>query len=69
MELLCPTQRSTRRQRGGGEDRVLRPALIAIALCIISASHCALFVDDTLPLPGLLEVHDLDDLKGNLVKV
>lgn len=43
--------------------------LIAIAMYIISLSLYALFVDDTLPLPRWLEVHDLEDLKGNLVSV
>jgi uncharacterized membrane protein YqhA len=43
--------------------------LIAIALYIISAGLYALFVDDTLPLPRWLEVHDLEDLKANLISV
>ena len=29
----------------------------------------ALFVDDTLPLPHWLEIHDLDDLKAKLISV
>jgi uncharacterized membrane protein YqhA len=43
--------------------------LIAIAIYIISLGLYALFVDDTLPLPRWLQVHDLEDLKGNLVSV
>lgn len=43
--------------------------LIAIAVYIISVGLYALFVDDTLPLPRWLKVHNLDDLKGNLVSV
>ncbi len=43
--------------------------LIAIAVYIISLSLYALFVDDTLPLPRWLEVHNLDDLKNNLMSV
>ncbi len=43
--------------------------LIAIAVYIISLGLYSLFVDDTLPLPSWLEVHDLEDLKGNLVSV
>jgi uncharacterized membrane protein YqhA len=43
--------------------------LIAIAAYIISLSLYALFVDDTLPLPRWLQVHDLEDLKANLVSV
>jgi uncharacterized membrane protein YqhA len=43
--------------------------LIAIAVYIISLGLYSLFVDDTLPLPPWLEVHDLEDLKGNLVSV
>jgi uncharacterized membrane protein YqhA len=43
--------------------------LIAIAVYIISLSLYALFIDDTLPLPRWLEIHNLDDLKNNLVSV
>jgi len=43
--------------------------LIAIALYIISVGIFTLFIDDSLPLPQWLEVHNLDDLKANLVNV
>jgi uncharacterized membrane protein YqhA len=43
--------------------------LIAIALYIVSVGLYALFIDDTLPLPRWLGVHDLEDLKGNLISV
>ena len=43
--------------------------LIAIALYITSVGLYALFIDDSLPLPRWLEVHNLDDLKTNLVSV
>jgi uncharacterized membrane protein YqhA len=43
--------------------------LIAVALYIISVGLYALFVDDTLPLPRWLEIHDLEDLKGHLISV
>jgi uncharacterized membrane protein YqhA len=43
--------------------------LIAIAAYITSLGLYALFVDDTLPLPRWLQVHDLEDLKKNLVSV
>ena len=43
--------------------------LIAIAVYIISLGLYSLFIDDTLPMPRWLEVHDLEDLKGNLVSV
>ena len=43
--------------------------LIAIAVYIISLGLYSLFIDDTLPLPRWLEVHNLDDLKGNLVSL
>jgi uncharacterized membrane protein YqhA len=43
--------------------------LIAIAVYIIGLSLYALFVDDTLPLPRWLAIHNLDDLKNNLVSV
>lgn len=43
--------------------------LIGIAVYIISIGLYSLFVDDKLPLPTWLEVHNLEDLKGNLVSV
>ena len=43
--------------------------LIGIALYSTSLGMYALFVDSTLPLPRWLAVHDLDDLKNNLVSV
>jgi uncharacterized membrane protein YqhA len=43
--------------------------LIAIAVYIISIGLYSLFIDDKLPLPRWLEVHNLEDLKGNLVSV
>ena len=43
--------------------------LIAIAVYIISLGLYSLFINDTLPLPRWLEVHNLDDLKGNLVSL
>ena len=43
--------------------------LIAIAVYIISLGLYTLFVDDALPLPRWLQIHDLDDLKNNLVSV
>lgn len=38
-------------------------------MIIISLGLYSLFSDDTLPLPRWLEVHSLDDLKGNLVSL
>ena len=43
--------------------------LIAIAVYIMSLGLYSLFIDDTLPLPRWLEVHNLDDLKGNLISL
>jgi uncharacterized membrane protein YqhA len=43
--------------------------LIATALYIIALGLYELFIDDTLPLPAWLEVHDLDDLKSKLISV
>jgi uncharacterized membrane protein YqhA len=43
--------------------------LIAIVAYIICLGLYSLFVDDTLPVPRWLEIHDLDDLKNNLVSV
>jgi uncharacterized membrane protein YqhA len=43
--------------------------LIAIAAYITSLGFYVLFVDDTLARPRWLEIHDLDDLKNNLVSV
>ena len=38
-------------------------------MLIIALGLYALFVDDTLPLPHWLEIHDLDDLKAKLLSV
>ena len=43
--------------------------LIAIVAYIISLGLYALFIDDSLPLPRWLQIHDLDDLKNHLVSV
>jgi uncharacterized membrane protein YqhA len=43
--------------------------LLATALYVISAGLFELFIDDALPLPSWLEIHDLDDLKDKLIKV
>jgi uncharacterized membrane protein YqhA len=43
--------------------------LIAVAVYITSLGLYALFVDNTLPLRRWLEIHDLEDLKSNLVSV
>jgi len=43
--------------------------LIAIACYIISLGLYSLFVDARLPLPRWLEVHDLEDLKANLISI
>jgi uncharacterized membrane protein YqhA len=43
--------------------------LIAIAVYIISMGLYSLFIDDKLPLPRWLEIHNLEDLKGNLISV
>lgn len=43
--------------------------LIAIVALIIGLGLYALFVDDTLPLPRWLEIHDLEDLKIQLVRI
>ena len=43
--------------------------LIAIAVYIMSLGLYSLFIDDTLPVPRWLEVHNLDDLKGNLISL
>lgn len=43
--------------------------LIGIALFVVGLGLYSLFIDDTLPLPAWLEIHSLDDLKGQLVSV
>jgi uncharacterized membrane protein YqhA len=43
--------------------------LIAIAVYIISLGLYVLFVDDKLPLPGWLQIGDLEHLKANLVSI
>jgi uncharacterized membrane protein YqhA len=43
--------------------------LIAIVAYIIALGLYALFVDDTMPLPRWLKIHDLEDLKEHLLSV
>jgi uncharacterized membrane protein YqhA len=43
--------------------------LISIVLFMIAQGLFALFVDDTLPLPPWLEIHNLDDLKAKRISV
>jgi uncharacterized membrane protein YqhA len=43
--------------------------LIAIVAYITSVGLYALFVDDNLPLPRWLQIHDLEELKTHLVSV
>ena len=43
--------------------------LIGIVLFIFSLGLYTLFIDDKLSLPSWLEVHDLDDLKAQLISV
>ncbi len=43
--------------------------LLSVVMLIIGLGLYALFVDDTLPLPRWLEIHDLDDLKAKLISV
>ena len=43
--------------------------LVATVLYIIALGLYELFIDDHLPLPGWLEIHDLDGLKEKLVSV
>jgi len=43
--------------------------LISIAVYMISLGLYSLFIDDSIPLPRWLEVHNLDDLKNNLISL
>ena len=43
--------------------------LLATVFLIIALGLYELFVDDTLPLPNWLQIHDLDDLKDKLLGV
>jgi uncharacterized membrane protein YqhA len=43
--------------------------LIAIGAYIISMGLYSLFIDDNAPLPKWLQIHDLEDLKRNLMSV
>ncbi|NTW01554.1 MAG: YqhA family protein [Oscillochloris sp.] len=43
--------------------------LLGTVLYVISVGLYELFVDDTIPLPHWLEIHDLDDLKEKLIGV
>ncbi|NTU89068.1 MAG: YqhA family protein, partial [Actinobacteria bacterium] len=43
--------------------------LLGIVLYILALGVFSLFIDDRIPLPRWLEIHDLDDLKEKLVSV
>lgn len=43
--------------------------LLAIVLYIMSIGLYSLFIDDSIPMPSWLEIHDLDDLKEKLIGV
>jgi len=43
--------------------------LLAVVLYIMAVGLYELFIDDTLPLPGWLVIHNLEDLKEKLVGV
>ena len=43
--------------------------LLATVMYVIAAGLYELFIDDTLPLPNWLEIHNLDDLKSKLIGV
>ncbi len=44
-------------------------SLLASVFYIVSLGLYSLFIDDTLPLPPWLSIHNLDDLKGKLTSV
>jgi uncharacterized membrane protein YqhA len=58
-----------RRQLAVGMIEAVDVFLIAIFLYITSLGLYVLFVDDSLPMPKWFEIHDLEDLKANLVSV
>lgn len=43
--------------------------LVGTVLYVMALGLYELFIDDRLPLPAWLEIHDIDDLKGKLVGV
>jgi uncharacterized membrane protein YqhA len=43
--------------------------LVGTVLYVMALGLYELFIDDRLPLPAWLEIHDVDDLKGKLVGV
>lgn len=43
--------------------------LLGTVFYIIAIGLYELFIDDTLPMPAWLEIHDLDDLKSRLIGV
>ena len=43
--------------------------LLGVVMYIIALGLYELFIDDSVPVPAWLEIHDLDDLKGKLISV
>lgn len=68
---LSPDSRDLRKS----QERLVRSIeladlfLLGTALFVIAIGLYELFIDDTIPLPGWLVVHNLDDLKENLIGV
>ena len=43
--------------------------LLGVVMYIMALGLYELFIDDTVPVPEWLEIHNLDDLKGKLISV
>jgi uncharacterized membrane protein YqhA len=50
-------------------DLFLLATVMYVIMYVIAAGLYELFIDDTLPLPNWLEIHNLDDLKSKLIGV
>lgn len=71
MDLILNSEISskTSKQLAVGLIEAVDIFLISIAVYIISLGLYSLFIDDSIPLPRWLEIHNLDDLKSNLVSL
>jgi uncharacterized membrane protein YqhA len=52
-----------------GAIEVIDFFLLATVFYIVALGLYSLFIDDDLPMPAWLKIHDFDDVKGNLIGV
>lgn len=62
-------QMKTAKEFAVGAIEVIDFFLLATVFYIVALGLYSLFIDDNLPMPTWLRIHDFDDVKGNLIGV